>query len=53
MRTITVEEFQTELKAQGVKSHADFAFRCPVCKPASPEEAQAHAATHATAEAAE
>jgi hypothetical protein len=32
MRTITVDQFQLELKAQGVKSHHDFAFRCPVCK---------------------
>lgn len=32
MRTATVEEFQSELKAQGVNSHLDFAFLCPICK---------------------
>lgn len=31
MRTLTVEEFQTELKAQGVRSHEHFAFRCVMC----------------------
>jgi hypothetical protein len=32
MRTISIEQFQSELKAQGVKTHLDFAFRCPICK---------------------
>lgn len=32
MRTITVAQFHTELKAQGVATHLDFAFRCPICK---------------------
>lgn len=32
MRSITREQFQHELKSQGVKSHLDFAFRCPICK---------------------
>lgn len=32
MRTVTREQFQAELQAQGVKTHLDFAFRCPVCK---------------------
>lgn len=32
MRTVTLDEFQNELRAQGVKSHDDFAFRCPICK---------------------
>jgi hypothetical protein len=31
MRTIRVDEFHAELKAQGVRSHEHFAFRCPVC----------------------
>lgn len=31
MRTITVEEFHAELKAQGVRSHEHFAFRCVMC----------------------
>lgn len=31
MRTITLEEFHAELKAQGVKSHEDVAFVCPMC----------------------
>lgn len=32
MRTITIDEFRAELKSQGVKSHIDFAFKCPVCQ---------------------
>jgi hypothetical protein len=32
MRKIAVADFWRELKAQGVKSRADLAFRCPVCK---------------------
>jgi hypothetical protein len=32
MRTISLENFHSELKAQGVKTHLDFAFRCPICK---------------------
>jgi len=31
MRTITVEEFQVELRAQGVRSHEHFAFKCVMC----------------------
>lgn len=31
MRTITVDEFQTALKAQGVRSHEHFAFCCVMC----------------------
>ena len=31
MRTITLDEFHTELKAQGVKPHEHLAFRCPIC----------------------
>lgn len=31
MRTITVDEFKAELKAQGV-SREHFAFKCPICK---------------------
>lgn len=31
MRTLTVEEFQAELKAQGVRSHEHVAFRCVMC----------------------
>lgn len=31
MRTITVDEFQNELRSQGVSSHEHFALRCPVC----------------------
>lgn len=32
MRTLNVDEFHAELKAQGVSSHADFAFVCPMCR---------------------
>ncbi len=32
MRTITVEQFREELRAQGVSPHLHFAFRCPICK---------------------
>lgn len=32
MRQITIEEFHAELRAQGVASHEDFAFRCPMCR---------------------
>lgn len=32
MRTLTVDEFKTELVAQGVSSHEHFAFICPMCK---------------------
>lgn len=32
MRTITVDQFQSELKAQGVRSHEHFAFCCPMCR---------------------
>ncbi|WP_306577176.1 VVA0879 family protein [Bradyrhizobium sp. SRS-191] len=32
MRSIPVAQFHDELKSQGVKSHMDFAFRCPICK---------------------
>lgn len=28
---MTIAEFHAALKAQGVKRHEDFAFRCPVC----------------------
>lgn len=31
MRSLTLEQFQTELKAQGVRSHEHFAFRCVMC----------------------
>jgi hypothetical protein len=31
MKTMTLEEFRAALKAQGVKTHADFAFVCPRC----------------------
>ncbi len=31
MKTMTLEEFQTALRAQGVKSHNDAAFVCPMC----------------------
>ncbi|WP_395451164.1 VVA0879 family protein [Aminobacter sp. UC22_36] len=31
MQTMTLPEFQTALKAQGVKSHEDFAFKCVIC----------------------
>lgn len=31
-RVITREQFHAELKAQGVKTHADLAFVCPMCK---------------------
>src|SRR5689334_15338126 len=31
MRTMTIPEFHAALKAQGVESHEDFAFRCPIC----------------------
>ncbi|WP_109479124.1 VVA0879 family protein [Paraburkholderia sp. C35] len=32
MNTMTLEQFHAALKAQGVKSHIDFAFVCPMCK---------------------
>jgi len=32
MKTMTVEEFHTALKAQGVASHEHAAFICPMCK---------------------
>ena len=32
MRTLTVDEFHSELKAQGVIRHEDFALVCPRCK---------------------
>ncbi len=31
MRAISVSQFRAELVAQGVPSHADFAFVCPMC----------------------
>ncbi len=31
MRTITIEQFHRELRAQGVASHDDVAFCCPMC----------------------
>lgn len=31
MKTLTLEEFQTALRAQGVPSHEHFAFICPMC----------------------
>lgn len=31
MKQLTILEFQAALRAQGVKSHLDFAFRCPMC----------------------
>jgi hypothetical protein len=31
MKTMTLAEFHATLKAQGVKTHLDFAFRCPMC----------------------
>jgi hypothetical protein len=32
MKTMTVEEFQAALKAQGVPSHKHAAFICPMCQ---------------------
>ncbi len=31
MRQLTLEQFHEALKAQGVKSHEDLAFICPMC----------------------
>lgn len=31
MKTVSLEQFHTELKAQGVSSHEHFAFVCPMC----------------------
>lgn len=31
MQTMTIPEFHAALKAQGVSSREDFAFRCPMC----------------------
>lgn len=31
MRRISVSDFRAELAAQGVASHEDFAFNCPMC----------------------
>lgn len=31
IETITIPEFHVRLKAQGVKRHEDFAFKCPMC----------------------
>lgn len=31
IETITIPEFHARLKAQGVKRHEDFAFKCPMC----------------------
>jgi len=31
VRRISIPEFHAELKAQGVDSHLDFAFVCPMC----------------------
>lgn len=31
MRQTTLDEFQAELKAQGVTSHEHYAFVCPMC----------------------
>lgn len=31
MRTVTLDEFQSALRAQGVSSHEHFAFKCPMC----------------------
>lgn len=31
LRRLTIPEFHAELKGQGVPSHEDFAFRCPMC----------------------
>jgi len=32
MRRLTIPEFHSELKAQGVASHENFAFKCPLCQ---------------------
>ncbi len=32
MKTMSVEEFQNILIAQGVPSHEHFAFKCPMCE---------------------
>lgn len=31
MKRLTIPEFHAELKAQGVGSHEDVAFKCPMC----------------------
>lgn len=31
MRTVTLEEFRAEIKAQGLPEREDFAFKCPRC----------------------
>lgn len=31
-RQITIAEFHSELKAQGIASHEDLAFKCPLCQ---------------------
>jgi hypothetical protein len=32
MRTLSVQDFHAELKAQGVRAHEDSAFKCPMCR---------------------
>ncbi len=32
VNTMTLDDFQTALRAQGVKTHEDAAFVCPMCK---------------------
>ena len=32
MKKITIDQFQETLKAQGVPTHNDFAFVCPMCR---------------------
>lgn len=32
MQTLTVQEFQERMKAQGVTRREDVAFKCPMCK---------------------
>lgn len=31
LRVVSLVDFHAELKGQGVASHEDFAFRCPIC----------------------
>ena len=31
MKTLTLDQFQNQLRAQGVSSHMHFCFRCPMC----------------------
>ena len=32
MKTMTLEEYETEIKAQGAERFEDVTFRCPACK---------------------